>query len=127
MPNTIKPDNLAAEITAALQEYRGAVETITEDSVRRVMNDARNEVRANSPTREKGAKTYKRHWRTKLVRDGHTITGIVYQNKAYLTQLLEHGHAKVNGGRTEAIVHIAPAQEDANTEIERLIKEGLER
>ena len=125
MANTIKPDQLAAEVMDILAEYRDAVNVITEENVRKVMNEARADVRERSPQREKGGKSYKRHWRTKFIREGPVIKGIVYNDKAGLTHLLEFGHAVWNGGRTEAQEHIAPAQETANEAIERGIKEGI--
>ena len=125
MANTIKPDKLAAEIAATLAEYRDAVNVITEDNGRKVMNEARADVRERSPQRRPAGKSYKGHWRTKLIREGHSITGYVYNAKAGLTHLLEFGHAYVNGGRYQGVEHIAPAQETANEAIERGIKEGI--
>ena len=125
MANAIKPDQLAAEITATLAEYRDAVNVITEENVRQVMNEARADVRQRSPQRRPAWKSYKGHWRTKLIREGSTIKGIVYNDKAGLTHLLEFGHAYVNGGRYQGVEHIAPAQETANEAIERGIKEGI--
>lgn len=125
MANAIKPDKLAAEITATLAEYRDAVNVITEDNVKQVMNEARADVRERSPQRRPASKSYKGHWRTKLIREGHSITGYVYNDKAGLTHLLEFGHAYVNGGRYQGVEHIAPAQETANEAIERGIKEGI--
>ena len=125
MANTIKPDKLAAEIAATLAEYRDAVNVITEDNGRKVMNEARADVRERSPQRRPAGKSYKGHWRTKLIREGHSITGYVYNDKAGLTHLLEFGHAYVNGGRYQGVEHITPAQEAANEAIERGIKEGI--
>lgn len=125
MANTIKPDQLAAEVTAMLAEYRDAVNVITEENVRKVMNEARADVRQRSPQRRPAGKSYKGHWRTKLIREGATIKGIVYNDKAGLTHLLEFGHAYVNGGRYEGVEHIGPAQETASKTIEREIKEGI--
>lgn len=127
MANAIKPDQLAAEITAMLVEYRDAVNVITEENVRQVMNEARADVRQRSPQRRPAGKSYKGHWRTKLIREGSTIKGIVYNDKAGLTHLLEFGHAYVNGGRYQGVEHIAPAQETANEAIERGIKEGIQK
>ena len=80
MANTIKPDKLAAEITATLAEYRDAVNVITEENVKQVMNEARADVRERSPQRRPAGKSYKGHWRTKLIREGHSITGYVYND-----------------------------------------------
>ena len=125
MANTIKPDQLAAEITAMLAEYRDAVNVITEENVKQVMNEARTDVRQRSPQRRPAGKSYKGHWRTKFIHEGSTIKGIVYNDKAGLTHLLEFGHAFVNGGRYEGVEHIGPAQETANRAIEQGIKEGI--
>ena len=125
MANAIKPDKLAAEITATLAEYRDAVNVITEDNVKEVVNEARADGRERSPQRRPAGRSYKGHWRTKLIREGHGITGYVYNDKAGLTHLLEFGHAYVNGGRYQGVEHIAPAQETANEAIERGIKEGI--
>lgn len=125
MANAIKPDKLAAEIAATLAAYRDAVNAITEDNVKQVTNEARADVRERSPQRRPAGKSYKGHWRTKLIREGHSITGYVYNDKAGLTHLLEFGHAYVNGGRYQGVEHIAPAQETANEAIERGIKEGI--
>lgn len=127
MANAITPDQLAAEITAMLVEYRDAVNVITEENVRKVMNEARADVRQRSPQRRPAGKSYKGHWRTKFIREGSTIKGIVYNDKAGLTHLLEFGHAYVNGGRYQGVEHIAPAQETANEAIERGIKEGIQK
>ena len=51
---------------------------------------------------------------------------IVYnKNEPHLTHLLERGHAKRNGGRVAAKVHIEPAAAKAADNFEKTVREEL--
>lgn len=67
---------------------------------------------------------YAKGWTMKRVEKRYgNLTVVVYNGKHYrLTHLLEHGHAKINGGRTKAQPHIKPAEEMAQQEFLQDIK-----
>ncbi|UUE91742.1 HK97 gp10 family phage protein [Bacillus cereus] len=107
-------DNLAREITRELQRYENIVEEDLEIAKEEVATNLVDELKQKSP---KNTGKYRKGWRKK--KDGNAI--IVHNAlKPQLTHLLEKGHAKANGGRVPAKVHIAPAEEKA-------INEFLER
>lgn len=67
---------------------------------------------------------YKRGWRRKKTRTGQ----IIHNKDEYrLTHLLEHGHAKRNGGRTKAQPHIKPVEIDLSEEFEAIVRRKLSR
>ncbi|WP_369355773.1 HK97 gp10 family phage protein [Lysinibacillus capsici] len=118
-------DNLASEIARELQRYANVLEEDLEAAEDEVTDDLVNELGQKSPksNRTSGRK-YAKGWRKKKV--GNAT--VVYNAwKPQLTHLLEKGHAKVNGGRVPAKVHIAPAEEKANNEylakVERAIQQ----
>ena len=122
--STVSVDDLASAINEALQEYRD----IAAEDMKRVINDAgktiRKEIKARAP-KESGQ--YAKSWRVKKIHeDSQTVELMVYSPKRYfLTHLLEHGHAKRNGGRVSARPHIAPAEEVGEEKLMKDLEKAL--
>ena|SRR5690606_21105568 len=103
----VKLDNLAGEITKALQQYTTEVTEGLEEAKKRVAKETVKQLRATSP---KLTGDYSRGWRTKQVGSAQVIHNATdYQ----LTHLLEWGHAKVGGGRVAPRPHIRKAEQEA--------------
>ena len=119
--------NLAAEVMKQLNDYA----ELTTEGMKKAVNDAgktvRKEIQAGAPVK---SGRYKKSWTVKKTDESSTKLEVtVHSRDRYqLAHLLEHGHAKRNGGRTRAITHIAPAEElgieQLERDIERCIKDG---
>lgn len=107
-------NDLANEIASELQRYSHLVTEEVEVAKKDVADGLVNELKQTSP---KDTGSYSKGWREKKVKNA-----LVVHNKTdyQLTHLLEYGHAKVDGGRVPAKVHIRPAEEKA-------VKEYLDR
>jgi hypothetical protein len=122
--STVSVDDLASAINEALQEYRD----LAAEDMKRVINEAgktiRKEIKARAP-KESGQ--YAKSWRVKKIHeDSQTVELMVYSPKRYfLTHLLEHGHAKRNGGRVSARPHIAPAEEVGEEKLMKDLEKAL--
>ncbi|WP_031517597.1 HK97 gp10 family phage protein [Desulfofalx alkaliphila] len=127
MASNIKIDNLAAEITLAVKEYTEDVSAAVEKELSTTSNAVLKEVKATSPV-ETGE--YKKGWtRKKETTLGGEIKYVIHnKTKGPIAHLLEFGHAKVGGGRVEAIPHIRPAYDkhvpDMEERIKRIIRNG---
>ena len=111
-------NNLANEIARALRQYTDEVKEKIDDAGKEVSENGIQKLESTSP---KDTGKYSKGWRLKKVG-----TKWVTYNKIYrLTHLLEKGHAKVNGGRVPAKVHIAPVEQDMITEYRRKVEEAI--
>lgn len=108
-------NDFASEITRELQRYSHLVEEDLENIQEVVTDNLVDGLQENSP---KKTGKYRKGWRKK--KEGKST--IVYNAlKPQLTHLLEKGHAKADGGRVPAQVHIAPEEEKAiNDYLERV-------
>jgi type II secretory pathway predicted ATPase ExeA len=97
-------NNLQNEILRQLEAYTQEVEEGLKELQRDTAKALVADLKEKSPEKT-GA--YSKGWRIKKQRNSL----IVYNKKYQLTHLLEHGHAKRNGGRVPAKIHIAPAEE----------------
>lgn len=119
-------DQLAAEIAKGLAEYSQEVVEKVNLSSEKVGKSAVKRLKETSP-KDKGK--YAKSWRVKTdpqVGQPNTLT-IHNKDHYYLTHLLEHGHAKVGGGRVEGIPHIRPAEEMVIEQFTREIEEAIKR
>ena len=122
--STVSVDDLSSAISEALHEYRD----LAAEDMKRVINDAgktiRKEIKARAP-KESGQ--YAKSWRVKKIHeDSQSVELMVYSPKRYfLTHLLEHGHAKRNGGRVSARPHIAPAEEVGEEKLKKDLEKAL--
>lgn len=124
MAKKVRIDELADAVNEQLAEYSKLTEETVKTAVTKAGNSVKNTIRDTAPER---TGRYAKSWRTKKTRE--TSTGLevtVYSPTRYmLAHLLEHGHAKRNGGRVKAIPHIAPAQEAAEEQLMKDIERGL--
>ena len=123
----ISVDQLAAEIAKGLADYSQDVVEKVNLSSERVGKAAVKQLKSTSPKRYG---KYAKSWTVKTEKEvAQPNKQIIHNKKHYrLTHLLEHGHAKVGGGRVEGIPHIRPAEEqvirDFVAEVEGAIKNG---
>jgi len=121
-------DQLAAEIAKGLADYSQEVVEKVNVSSEKVGKAAVKRLKESSPKRYG---KYAKSWTVKTEPEvGQPHKRIVHVKPPHhrLTHLLEHGHAKVGGGRVEGKPHIRPVEEqvikDFVQEVEEAIKRG---
>lgn len=116
--------DLAEELTDILSEYTEEVNQVVEDSSDVAANHAIQVIQQKAPKRQG---KYANSFRKKKLNSLRGKSTIVHSPKHYRkTHLLEHGHAKKNGGRVRGFPHLQPAEEEGTKvfieEIEKRLK-----
>ena len=116
--------NLSDAVRTISLEMATTYFDILQETVNEVADESVKKLKAQSP---KNSGKYAKNWKKKKsdsTRGILNVGAIVYGgDPTYrLAHLLEHGHAKRNGGRTQGIEHIKPVEEWAvNETIDRFI------
>lgn len=115
----ISVDQLANEITKTLEEYTEDIEKELERSKQRNARAGAKKLRETSPINIYGKRRgkYRKGW-TSTKRG----TSYIIRNRTdyQLTHLLEKGHALWQGGRSPAIPHIKPVEQEV---VEKYVKD----
>ena len=121
----ISVDQLVDAVMEELSEYNKLAEETMKRSVIKAGQTVRKEIGANAPVK---TGKYAKSWRTKKTKESSRVLEVtVYSPSRYmLAHLLEHGHAKRNGGRVRAIPHIAPAEITGEEQLMQDIMKGLQ-
>lgn len=114
-------DSLADAVAKELAEYNQDVADGVKKEVKQVAKEMVQELKQTSP-RDTGK--YAAGWREKTeFESAEDIRERVYNaKKPQLTHLLEHGHAKQNGGRVNGKPHIGPAEQEAEKKLTNGVK-----
>ena len=121
----VSTGDFATAMGKILAKYGSDVTEAARRLVKRAGNEARDRLKQTSP-RDTG--TYAEGWTT----GQYTWTALgaeitVYNaKKPGVAHLLENGHAKQNGGRAPAKVHIKPVEEEVGRELEKNIRQAIE-
>ncbi|MCR4669122.1 MAG: HK97 gp10 family phage protein [Clostridia bacterium] len=126
MARKVSVNDLADAVTRELDDYADTTTDGVKAAVKKAANTVKKEIAAGAP---ENTGRYAKSWRTKTTGESAASLEItVYSPSRYmLAHLLEHGHAKRNGGRVAAKVHIAPAEQDGEKELKTEIGRKLRR
>lgn len=137
----VDSDRFGASIEQLLGDVGSDVEESLPKAIQRGIRKGASAWRKNAKREFKEGRTYRKHGQTyqigayvksirshMLVKDGPKPSGEVGSPKMPgLPHLLEEGHARIGGGRVRAIVHIAPAANEAFDATMRYVDEEIGR
>ena len=118
-------DGLADAVMQELEEYNKLSAETVKKAVDKAGKTVRDQIKGSAPVR---TGKYARSWTSRKTKESATALQVtVYSPSRYmLAHLLEHGHAKRNGGRVRAIPHIAPAEAAGEEQLTQDIIRGLQ-
>ena len=116
-------NDLAKAVMAALTEYGEGVTEGVKEATQQVAKECAKDIKTNALAAFRGTE-YAKSWRVKKIEETpNGVTFTIYSPRRYmLAHLLEHGHAKRNGGRVEGRPHIGPAEQKASEALEKKVK-----
>lgn len=118
--------DLSKAVAQVLDEYE---ESVTE-AVQQVTDDLAKEGlrKIKSSSKSQGWTYYATGWMKKVVANRFGASATLYNGKVPgLVHLLEKGHALRGGGRSRAFPHVAPVQDWLNEELQKRIKEAIQK
>jgi len=117
-------ESLPDAIEQVLNEYEDRTVRATHEIVQKVAKDGAKAINS-SAAGVVGGRKYKSSWTSKSMNTRLGAEAVIYSKMPGLPHLLEHGHAKRNGGRTESKVHIAPVADEISTSLIREFEVNL--
>lgn len=131
MARKCKTDDLFDEISTVLDAYADDVTDVVKASVDQIARQTVAEIRTNALAAfPAGSGYYAKSWTNKVDRTGAKrgkYGRILYAKGSggSIAHLLEHGHARVDGGYVQGRPHIAPAEKHAEERFPQLVRDNL--
>lgn len=119
-------ENIEMAVNRFLKDYQGEVIEAVTEVIPQVAKESAKKLKDTSPKGKTGR--YAKGWTYKIEKGRLRIGATVYGKSGtyQIAHLLEHGHAKRNGGRVEPIEHIKPVEQWAVDEVFERVYDKLE-
>lgn len=118
--NSITPETLGNALADAFSQFAGELTAELEDGLSEIGKKTAKKVRSLSP--EKSGK-YRKGWKVSKEKYRGSFTVTVHNKQYSLVHLLENGHLNRDGtSRARAVPHVAPAQQDAERQVDELLQ-----
>lgn len=128
---TVKIGDFSRAFGEEMVKYTNDIEDEIQKMTAKLTKDAAKELKQVSASTFNSTqnKPYNEGWTAKNDSVRHRARWVIHnKNKPGLAHLLEHGHAKVKGGRVAGKSHIKPIEEklikDYEENVEAIIKDG---
>ncbi len=119
-------DKLDIAINKILEEYGDNIAADVNSAAREVTKKGVTAVKQGAKSSFKGKK-YAKGWTSKFEEGRVSLQGIIFNKDIPgLPHLLEHGHAKRNGGRVEGRIHIGNVEQEIVQKFERAVREAID-
>lgn len=120
-------DKLDAAINKILEEYGDNLKDDVTSAVKEVTRKGVTAVKQGARSSFKGTGKYSKGWTSKFEEGRVSAQGTIFNKDVPgLPHLLEHGHAKRNGGRVAGKVHIGNVEQEIIQKFERAVKGAID-
>lgn len=121
----VKVKNMTKALMKELGDYGIVVGLKVDDAIEKTARKTAEHIEKSAPERTGDYAASWTHGKRKTGRDKHETVVYARKPEFRLTHLLEKGHKLLNGGRTKAYPHIAPAEKKAAEELEKELRRLL--
>ena len=119
-------DKFSEAISDMLAEYGDEMRENISEAVKTVSKKGAQAVKQSARQTFGGSGAYAKGWTSRAETGRLSAQGFIYnKDLPGLPHLLEHGHAKRNGGRVPGREHIAPVESEIVKEFEKAVKESV--
>lgn len=125
----VSANDFSGAVTNILKSWSAEVLEETNEAVKDVANEARDELKVEGDFQNRSGK-YRKGWRVTFTELRYGLEATVHNKVYQLTHLLESGHAKWlwgrdTGGTVQAFPHIEKVNEEAQRKLEEEIVRRL--
>lgn len=114
------------DVIDILSDYSTEIKEAIVSETKNIAKEGQKTLQSTSPRNKKNTArrgSYAKGWSVKTEKGYEEIKCTIHNRTDYqLTHLLEKGHLTRNGGKTKAIVHIKPVEEQLKANYEKNIK-----